>query len=382
MAKVWIDQQFGTKTSKTRGDRMKWTRRFLVDGISGYDSSDEETRAYTSIRSFIVSKFPVFDTQRIQSLEVSECEAGSGLWRGECTFISPTAKQLLEQSAKGGKGGTALPEYSFSTKGGTAHINHSRKTVGVYPGYHPEYEYVEDENGKKTLRYKRDTEGKLTTAREAAPNFHCGIGWNAENGSFDGVDIIVPSWSSTLKLTVSDEYIDQGYLKMLRLLTGAVNSKSFDGMAPGECQFVGCDGVRRVQPTEDNGAGGNESYATSFELVWDLTFEFRGAPNARKWLDGIGYVNKRGWDYVHVLRRNADYQLSDLDIPEKPADIDPDVTQNTDTSTGNGPSATQTTDTNTESKPSEPGMSISVPVAAYVEQVYPHADFQVLGIDL
>ncbi len=177
MAKVWLDQQFGTKKSKTRGDRMKWTRRFLVDGISGYDSFDEEIRAYTAIRSFIVSKFPVFETQRIQSLDVSECEAGSGLWRGECTFISPTAKQMRET-----KDGAALPEYSFSTKGGTAHISHSRKTVGVYPGYHPEYECVDGENGKKTLQYKRDANGKLTFVNEIAPNFHCGIGRNVESG--------------------------------------------------------------------------------------------------------------------------------------------------------------------------------------------------------
>ncbi len=366
MSKVWIDQRFGTKKTKTRGDRMKWQRRFIVDGIEGYDSYDEEIRAYAMIRSFIASTYPIFGEQRIQSLEVSEDENGGGLWHGECTFISPTPRQMFDESG--------LPEYSFSTKGGTAHINHSRKTVGVYPGYHPEYEYVEGTDGKKTLQYKRNENGKLIPVKETAPNFHCGIGWNGETGSFDGVDIIVPTWSSTLKITVPDEYVDQRYLQMLRMLTGAVNSKPFDGLAPGECQFMGCDGVRRVQPGEKkDDEDDNENREPPFEFVWDLTFEFRGAPNSRKWMDGIGYVFKRGWDYVHVLRRNADYKLSDLDIPGKPSDIDPSVTA--------GAEAEQSLDPELDAQP-EPGMSISVPVAAYVERVYPYADFRVLGINL
>ncbi len=67
---------------------------------------------------------------------------------------------------------SGLPEYSFSTKGGTAHIKHSRKTVGIYPGYHPEYECVEGENGKMTLRNKRNENGKLIAVKESAAKAH------------------------------------------------------------------------------------------------------------------------------------------------------------------------------------------------------------------
>ncbi|HBT78535.1 MAG TPA: hypothetical protein DEB39_16805 [Planctomycetaceae bacterium] len=376
---VWVDSTFGDEVSDEKGKRTTWRRRFVADGIEGFDA---DLRAYALIRSFIAQRYPIFTSQRIQRLQVKEDEGGGGVWRGECTFASPTAKQLLDEAK--------LPGYSFSTKGGTAHITNSRKTIKVYPGFHPEFEYKEVQKKdskestttRKTLQAKRNGEGKIIVAREIAPNFRGGINWNPENGTFDGVDITAPSWRSTLQLSVPNEYVDPQFRRMLRWITGTVNAVPFDGFQPGECLFVGCDGERRVQQREKQADSGgedeNEDGFRDFELIWDLTFEFWGSPNTKKWIEGIGYVEKRGWDYVHILRRPVEYRLEDFEIPGTPADSDPMRTADPNQQANIAPDPESAGD---EEETAET-LSVSHPVAAYVEQVYPYADFRVLGIDL
>ena len=114
------------------------------------------------------------------------------------------------------------------------------------------------------------------------------------------------------------------------MLTGAVNSKPFDIFAPGECLFAGCDGTRRVHVPEKEEETENGDEIQEPELVWDLTFDFLGSPNVKKWIDGIGYVSKRGWDFVHITRRKVDYNVKELKIPGQPNDMDQDVTAGSD----------------------------------------------------
>jgi hypothetical protein len=372
---IIIDEEFGTKVEKTRNDRMKWTRRFFVDGVPA-GAIDAEIQAYTLLRSFIASKYPVTTTQWIQSLNVTEVEEGYGTWRGECTFMSPTEKQILEQMG--------LPEYSFSTKGGTAHITHSRKTIKVYPGWRPEY-YFEEKDGIKKLKIKLDENNKPVITKETAvPDFKGGIGWNEESATFDGVDVIVPNWTSTVKISIPNEYIDPLYFKMLRMLTGAVNSTPFDGMDAGECRFVGCDGSRRVvekKKNENETENETETDEPQYDLVWDLTFEFEAAPNIRKWIDGIGYVTKRGWDYMHILRRMVDYPADTVMIEGEPQDIDPDLSVvNPTMPTEPEPTPNPDEDEEKEKEEKKKRKTYSTPVAAYIERVSPYADFKVFGL--
>ncbi|MDR0705887.1 MAG: hypothetical protein LBF88_13015 [Planctomycetaceae bacterium] len=358
MPNVIVDEEYGTQYEKSRGGLLKKRRRFCAFAKSKFN-------AYIFIRNYIVQNYP----DAIESLTVTEEDETSRLWHGECTFAPIDTKSLLKQKG--------LPEYSFSTKGGTAHITQSRKTVGVYPAWFPEYKYTETAD-KKKLEIARDENGNVKYRRGEAPNFHCGIGWNEENATYDGTDIIVPSWKSTVKINgVANEFIDANYLRMLRLMTGAVNGLPFDGMNRGECLFAGCDGTRKVQEvqkTEDqNGSEEEESEEPEMELVWDLTFEFMGAPNRRTWIDNIGYVKKRGWEYMHMVRRlvNATYNVDPKDIPED-EETDNDYNDNV-VAEPDVPNVTPQTNNK--------GKTVSAPLAAYIEQVYPYADFRMLGFN-
>ncbi len=230
------------------------------------------------------------------------------------------------------------------------------RTVNVYPGWRAKLEYVE-EGGKKGFRTVKDELGNIEIERETPPNFHCGIGWNDEAGMFDGCDITVPSWKSTITVVVPNEYVDQNYLKMLRLMTGTTNWAPFDGMARGECLFLGCDGNRRLREKQLS-AEEEESSETGpgHEMVWDLSFEFAAAPNRRQWVANIGYVNKRGWEYMHIVRRP-------VSMPEQYKTPEPEET-----------------DAEDESSVVQLAPAKTTPVGAYIEQVYPYSDFQMLGI--
>ena len=348
MAKGWINEEFGTQMEKTRGDRMKWTRRFTAHAKTEFD-------AWLEIRKFIVQNYPVQDEQRIHTLTVTENPDGvKNLWSGECTFLSPSLEQRLDEEK--------IPNYSFSTKGGTAHITNSLQTVKVYPGWRPKLEYC-DEDGKRGFRTVKDG-GKVEVERETPPNFHGGIGWNEESRTFDGCDITVPSKQSTISVVVDDECVDQNFLKMLTQMTGTVNSAPFDGLAKGECLFLGCDGSRRLrekqlsaQEEEDSETG------TEYELVWDLSFEFAAAPNRKQWVKNIGYVNKRGWEYMHIMRRPVSV-LEKYDIPEQDNETDDEY-------------AVVEQDAGESEDDSE---ATTTPVGAYIEQVYPYSDFSLLGL--
>ncbi len=348
---VWINEEFGTQIEKTRGDRMKWTRRFHAHGLTEFD-------AWAKIRKFIVQNYPVTTEQRIQTLTVTENPDGvKNLWSGECTFISPSLEQRLDEAK--------IPGYSFSTKGGTAHIINSLQTVKVYPGWRPKLEFYE-EGDQKGFRTVKDAAGNVEIERETPPNFHCGIGWNEESNTFDGCDIIVPAWKSTISLVVPDEYVDQNFVKMLRLMTGTVNAAPFDGMAKGECLFLGCDGSRRVREKQLT-AEEEESNETGpgHEMVWDLSFEFAAAPNRRQWIANIGYVNKRGWEYMHIIRRPAS-------TPEPYA-----TPKSDDGETDDEYHTVQTDSAETETF----AKNRTTPVGAYIEQVYPYSDFQMFGFN-
>jgi hypothetical protein len=325
---IWIDETHGTTFEKTRGDRYIWTRKYFIDGVTGINP---EMQVYMLARQYITAHVNT-QQQQIQSIHVAELEDGHGTWTATCKFSSPTMQKYL--AFKG------LPDYSFSTKGGTAHITQSKETMVVYPGVKPVMEFTENEDGTYSYEPTGETEPIPTK------NFHGGIGYNGE--TFDGVDITVPAWKSTIKLTVKDYVIDQNYLRMLRMLTGAVNNTPFDGFYPGECRFVGCDGTRRVQELERNYEAGNEleiDQPPEYEIVWDLIFEFEAAPNMEQPIDGLGLVYKNGWDYMWILRQPIDEQTTETETDEKPKAVK------------------------------------TIPTAAYIERVYEYADFSIFGLD-
>jgi hypothetical protein len=349
MPNVWVDEQYGTKIEKTRKEQKRTVRKFCAFAKSSFD-------AYMKIRSFICSRYPVI-TERIESLTVTENDETDRLWEGECTFITLNLNQMLEERG--------LPDYSFSTKGGTANVTQSLRTAEKYAGWRPMYQYTEAGDGQKKFEVKKDAAGKIMVVREDIPNFHGGINWNEESNSFDGTEIVVPSWKSMVKMTVPNSVVDANYLRMLRIMTGTVNSNSFDGMHKGECLFVGCDGTRRLRETPQDL---EEESEPQQEIVWDLSFDFLGAPNRRTWINNIGYVKKRGWEFMHMIRRPValPINVTDAEIPGEEEDKDEDYENEGEPSTKI---------TNNE------GKTILTPVAVFIEEVYRYADFKLFGFN-
>lgn len=157
---------------------------------------------------------------------------------------------------------------------------------------------------------------------ETAFDFGGAIGVQ-ENGRIDGVDIVVPSLSMVLTRCMDDSDVTSTFIENLHSLTGVVNSaavtihgKSFSA---GEVLFKGAEGSQR----------GNDD--------WEITFHFACSPNDATYNPGpnfTGTLDKKGWDYVWWYPGTRE-----------------DTTNN---------------------------KTVSIPVAAYAEQVYPTADLTAL----
>jgi hypothetical protein len=114
------------------------------------------------------------------------------------------------------------------------------------------------------------------------------------------------------------EFVSTNYLLAMVAMTGRVNSAPWSIFAPGEALFLG-------------GEGGED------EQNWvDVTYHFAARPNETNVRIGsINGVSKRGWDYLWV--KHGEEVVGDR--------------------------------------------VLQVPEAAYVEQVYPEANFNALGIE-
>lgn len=165
------------------------------------------------------------------------------------------------------------------------------------------------------------TQSRLTMSRTkrgggVARNFKGAIGVDKDL-KIEGCDT-PPDPSFTWKRTVSCAVITQKYLNTLALVAGKPNDASFYGWDIGEVLFMGADG----QYAEGQG--------------WSVTYTFGVEKNETNITicDGLVVPAKKGFEYLWVLYEDI---------------IDG-------------------------------GFSVTVPAAAYVEQVLPYASFGLLGI--
>ena len=146
------------------------------------------------------------------------------------------------------------PEWSFTTTGGTVHVNQSIATIV----------------------------SKGIVGHDPPPNFHRAIGVNGD-GDVEGVDIVQRRMEFTY--TAQFKFITQKYIKDLMELTGKVNNADFFIYIAREVLFLGAEGSFK------SGEG------------WTITFRFVYSPNS----DGedisdelaIG-AGKGGHDYLWV----------------------------------------------------------------------------------
>jgi hypothetical protein len=356
---IIVDEDYGRRMESDQENKSR-EKHFKVLG------TQDEDIAYMVLRSFIYEHFRSFGRLVVNSIRIDE-QPGALLFTGTADYVPISRDQLFK----------GTPKYSFSTKGGNAHITRSLKTVGVYSARRPVMEEKETEiyyNGNyhtiKKLVPKKDSEGKPVYSEPMPPNFRHGIGY--DNGTFQGCDKIVPAWTATVEITTSYEMIDSQYLRMLRLMTGTVNKKPFDCFRAGECLFIGCEGSTQEKQNEEDEE--NEETITENDpdylakmrsryLEWNLRYEFQASPNAEKMRIGnIKDIKKNGYDYAWVLNRKAS-----ADDDDEPIKDDEDDDEDSDDET---PNENQEQDK----------FTILVPKAVYIERVYEYTDFSVLGL--
>jgi hypothetical protein len=171
--------------------------------------------------------------------------------------------------------------------------------------------------GTQHITQSLQTVGRYAPPGQVAPNFYGAIGVTHDN--VEGVDIVVPVYHFSETHYLPSNVVTPMYKATLFWLTGKVNAAPFRGFARGEVLFLGASGSKR----------GVEN--------WEISYRFAASPNmAGLTIGDISGIDKRGWEYLWVRYADAE-------------------------------------DTNAKTL-------VKKPIAVYIEQVYPYADFSALGI--
>lgn len=161
----------------------------------------------------------------------------------------------------------------------------------------------------------------------SAPQFDNMIGWNGEE--FEGVDAIVPAFSFELSRVTDESFIRNfgQFANFIAQYVGSVNSAPFMGFQKGNVLFNGItSGSLQKQAATETADAYN---------YWTLNYSFTASPTSTFTVGGAT-ITKRGWDYLWYLTEKSYDQTTGIVAP--------------------------------------------VIRAAYVEQVYPYADFSGLGL--
>ena len=152
------------------------------------------------------------------------------------------------------------------------------------------------------------------------PDFKHAIGY--DNGTFQGVDVIVPTNGFSVDVDLPNTLFNSVNLAWCYGVTGSTNFAPLWGFGQGELLFLGPTGNTY---RKDDGNG-------NMELWWKLSFEFEAAPTiTNATIPPFTGITKQGHQYLWVFHRDK--------------------------------------------KDADSGVTVPVPSAAYVETVYPYADF-------
>jgi hypothetical protein len=162
--------------------------------------------------------------------------------------------------------------FSFSTTGGTTHIENSGPFGGTI------------------ATYKQDP-------ADDDPDYNDVIGYVTAD-RVDGVDKITP----TLKFTIHYKHpmgvITIARMKLISQVTGTVNSTAFLGFAPGEILFLGADG----------------SEGTDAET--EISYHFEASQNATGLaVGGVTVTTKNGHDYAWIRYKDVDSDDNPTRVP-------------------------------------------------------------------
>lgn len=153
-----------------------------------------------------------------------------------------------------------------------------------------------------------------------APDFHHGIGFN--NNVFQGVDVVVPHLGFSVDVDLPSTQFNDAMFSFFHRLTGSANAQPLWIFGKGELLFNGLSGNSYRKKNRLN----------VYELWFKLSFEFEAQPTVTGGtIPPFTNVTKEGWQYFWTFHQDAKDSTSNITVPR--------------------------------------------PVAAYVETVYPYADF-------
>lgn len=156
-------------------------------------------------------------------------------------------------------------------------------------------------------------------ALRTPPDFKHAVGFS--NGQFQGVDVVVPQFGFSLNMERRAILMPDAMFAFFHNITGSINQEPFWIFNPGEVLFLGVSG---------------DSYWKEIQGVqvpwYRLSFEFEAMPSIiNGTIPPFEGVNKKGMEYFWTFHADR--------------------------------------------KDEESGITVPVPLAGYVESVYPYADF-------
>jgi len=176
---------------------------------------------------------------------------------------------------------------SFDTSGGTQHITQALDNVTVFTSA-----------GRSPTTVTSVGEYKFPST---APSMNGAIG--VDDGSVNGVDIVVPALTWTETYDVPHAYVTAAYIKAVAGLTGSVNNGGFRSFDAGEVLFMGASGSQEWDDQKGNGP-------------WNLAFKFVASPNVTgQKIGDITNVTKKGHQYLWVRYEDA---VSSNQLVKKP----------------------------------------------------------------
>ncbi|XZE56644.1 hypothetical protein SH139x_002767 [Planctomycetaceae bacterium SH139] len=172
--------------------------------------------------------------------------------------------------------------------------------------------------GSQRIATSLATLQRTSLAGYAAPDYQGAI--NVSENRVEGTDVTVPIFTFSETRYYDGLLVTPAFKYQIFQLTGRVNGGAYKGFAKGEVLFLGASGSKR----------GKEQ--------WAITFKFAASPNVIDQPIGPGnlLVSKEGWEYLWVRFQD---------------EVDSDAL-------------------------------IKIPVAFYVERVYPYGDLGLLGLGI
>lgn len=174
---------------------------------------------------------------------------------------------------------------------------------------------------EKKVHSYATTSYKASDEADPPPDFKHGIGFN--NGLFQGVDVVVPQMGFSIEADLMASEFGPEQVAYMHNITGSVNVQPMWIFPVGSVLFLGLTGNSHREKNEQTG---------EWDLWFRVNFEFEAKPPI---VDGtiqpFEHVTKQGMQYFWVMHADRKDSTSEITIPK--------------------------------------------PIAAYVETVYPYADF-------